>query len=921
MKLFVNRLKAEFNKIYGGNKRVGDSLKLEGRRMTDLEVKSAGTLNNKQENTLNVNHAVWSDKGGALKSYNTAGDANVDGNGDAVYLKEHQLSVLDSQYVRGVEPLNLEVDIARRLKVGSNPDSPIIAVESLVTHPSLYRVKDSGLLGGKTEDTLDVRRALDADNADLLNDTPQNELVVEKARIATKMTTTDGKELKEEELRVFSSVNIVDAVGETYNLYGLRDYILEHDLAKDIIPDLATTATHIAKSGSSLGYTFENVMTHLKTDSDAEIYKSQRIITSDSTAPAKTGDEYKTWVIEHSEFTAKVATLNSKTTDRAVKFGESDESYNLVGFKTYIKENITVDNCTTANNANKLQQKTVANIISDTRDKILTNAGSNLTQNEVDNFFGANKVKLAVQGIKSDNAVDSDTLGTYSLAEIKQQLDDSGKVNAARYLMGNPNTSTGQVSYLTITQDIQDAKDDIRGSVSNDWNTLEEAETNTLAIQSSLQSNIDSEAVTRQTSDNTLQTNIDTEKGRIDTILSDSTTNFDTFSKAKTYVDNKAGSLGDLDTTTKDNLVEAVNELNSDIQALELSTSSSSSGISGKVTNISDSIGILNGDGTFDSNGVSGNYILGADTVYEMCTKLDTYLKVEESTRISADSTLTSDLSDTNNALTNETNARISADGDLTTLSTSEKGSLVAAINEVADNLSTEETNRTSDVSTLTQSINTNSTAISNEVTARETADTTLQQNITNEISNRTSADNTLQGNIDTVSAGLSTEVTDRTTADNQLQTNITNLTNNMNSSIGVVGDLSTSSTGNLVEAINSVKSDVDSKVSKTGQLTEDFIFDASTAGGTDPETITTTVGTRYYVDVTTKARIMLLPTDSSNFDRILVHGLGGDFETNTLTIATTNGDTIMGQNDSLIVNTNNETFELVYINADWRIL
>ena len=43
MKLIVNRIVAEFNKIFNGTKRVGDSLRLEGKRMNALDVANAST--------------------------------------------------------------------------------------------------------------------------------------------------------------------------------------------------------------------------------------------------------------------------------------------------------------------------------------------------------------------------------------------------------------------------------------------------------------------------------------------------------------------------------------------------------------------------------------------------------------------------------------------------------------------------------------------------------------------------------------------------------------------------------------------------------------------------------------------------------------------------------------------------------------
>lgn len=67
MKLIVNRIAAEFNKIFAGTKRVGDSLKLEGRRMNELDVANASTLGYKSESGLSVKKAVSADKAVALE--------------------------------------------------------------------------------------------------------------------------------------------------------------------------------------------------------------------------------------------------------------------------------------------------------------------------------------------------------------------------------------------------------------------------------------------------------------------------------------------------------------------------------------------------------------------------------------------------------------------------------------------------------------------------------------------------------------------------------------------------------------------------------------------------------------------------------------------------------------------------------------
>jgi hypothetical protein len=1011
MKLFVNKIVSEFNKILSGTKRVGDSLKLEGKREFELDVLNSSKLGYKTESTLNVNHSVYSDNAEKLRSVGLDGEPDVNGNGDPVFKTENQLSVDNTQYVRGVEPLNMEVDIARRLKVGSAVDSPIINVESLVTHPSLYRVKDSGLLGGKLETNLEVKRARDADNADLLNDTAQEDLVVEKARIATKLTTQDGQELQEHQLRVYRTETIRYG-DEVLDLNGLRIYILTHPKAKEIIPDLATAAQHITKSGESIGYTFDDIMSHLKTDSASEIYKATRLITDDSNAPAKTGAELKTWIIDHSEFSNKVATLNAKSADRATKFGDQNTNYTVAQYDDHIKTSVVVNTAATANNALKLNNKTDTQLKTEFRTDYFTNAGSTLVDAHVDGFFGANKVKLAVQGIKVNAAINSDTVGEKTVQNIKDEIAATGIANAAKFLV----SSTGsQISHANILTSIDNAKNDIIGGASTDYNTLGELETFIKTNASA----ISTETTNRQTADNTLQSNIDIEKVRINAILDGSTNDFNSFGEVKSYVDTKTGDLSTLSTTTNTNLVAAINSLEVEINNLEAASSSSTANVSGTLDNTITAVGVLKSNGQFDKNAVSNtdNYTNGnsAGSVYGLIQQLDDALFTEENSRISAVAGVQSNIDDTNTALTTEVNRAKGVEGTLGSLTTFDKSNLVAAINEVAADLSTEETNRTSDTTSLTNSITTLTMNLNNEVTARTTADTTLQTNLNNEISNRTTADNTLQGNIDTVSGNLATEISDRTAADTALSGNIVNVGNNLaaeitlreNADTLLQTELDATQTGAgletngsytafdganyISEAVSLRLADqaLDSalKVEETARIDADtalsdrFAAFKTVLGGDDfNETsqqisfagtnylgsfvsyfgavkeldsmlkstnttvtnglagkvattsqlyldeiltgdTTAVVGTRYYVDVSGGVITLTLPSDASNFDRILIHGLDGDFEVNNLTITKDLGHTIMKKDESLIVNTNEETFELVFINNDWRVL
>lgn len=419
MKLIVNRIVAEFNKIFAGTKRVGDSLKLEGRRMSELDVANASTLGYKSESSLSVKNAVSSDKAVAIQSFSTNGNAVVDAKGNPVYIQEHQLSVNNSQNLRGVQPSDLEVDIARRLKVGSAANSPIINVSSLIVDVGAYRVKDSSLLGGKSEGELNVLTAGTADNALKVNNKLESELVVEKSRIAGKLISNDigSPERYESQLNVNSAVYVKS--GSTfYTAFGLKEYILglfaatgDTVDAKKVYVDLSaasntlTVNTSVNASGK---VAFTDIMAYIKDNSSSEAYKATRLVTSDG---AKTGNEYKTWLIDHNEFSTKVGTLNANTANRARTFGADTGSvYTLAQFETRIVDDLVAKN---AINATKLQNKTPEDLFTTIRSMILSdasNGSTGLTQSEVDGFIGNAKITTKIKAIKVTAAVTADTL-------------------------------------------------------------------------------------------------------------------------------------------------------------------------------------------------------------------------------------------------------------------------------------------------------------------------------------------------------------------------------------------------------------------------------------------------------------------------------------------------------------------------------
>ncbi len=405
MKLIINRITAEFNKIFTGSKRVGDSLKLEGKRMSELDVLNASKLGHKTESALSVKKAETSDNSMRLASIDANGNPVVDTNGNQTYSRENELRVKNAQFLRDVEPLNLEVDIARRLKLGSSASAPIIKVSDLIVDASALRVKDSGLLGGKLENQLSVLSAKTADNALQVNNKSESQLIVEKSRITTKvMSNRDNVERSESELRVYGADKIKK--GSDYlDIIQLKNFLFTDDGAKSIVVNVSETAKKLESSDGG-NKSFVDIMNYIKDNASSEAYKAKRLITADG---AKNGDDYKTWIIDHNDFKAKVAKLNSQTSDIAVRFGSDSENYNITEMLAKIKT-ITVDQ---ASNSDKVNNKNVDDIIATTRSQILSdasNAITGLTEGEVSGFFGNNRVKAELKKvtvIASEYLVDS----------------------------------------------------------------------------------------------------------------------------------------------------------------------------------------------------------------------------------------------------------------------------------------------------------------------------------------------------------------------------------------------------------------------------------------------------------------------------------------------------------------------------------
>ena len=111
-------------------------------------------------------------------------------------------------------------------------------------------------------------------------------------------------------------------------------------------------------------------------------------------------------------------------------------------------------------------------------------------------------------------------------------------------------------------------------------------------------------------------------------------------------------------------------------------------------------------------------------------------------------------------------------------------------------------------------------------------------------------------------------------------------------------------------------------------------VSDGSTPGGltlnTDGSTSTVAftvktadfnvvTGTRYAVDTSSNTITATLPSSPSTGDAVFFADAGGAFATYNLTVGR-NSNTIMGLSEDLTVNTNNQSFGLVYNGSDWRV-
>ena len=205
MKKILNRIIAEFNKKYYGTKRVGDSLKLNGKKEHELDVYNASKLGYKTESELSVKNSIYSQITTKIQAYGYDGNPLVNNNGEYVYKTENQLRVSNALTLNDKYENELDVHSA----IGFIIKNKYYSADLFFDDVTLYRVKDSKKLDGKYEHELSVNYAENSNNSKLLNGKKENELNVNEAVYATYLKTDDGKTLKENELRVYSSKYLI----------------------------------------------------------------------------------------------------------------------------------------------------------------------------------------------------------------------------------------------------------------------------------------------------------------------------------------------------------------------------------------------------------------------------------------------------------------------------------------------------------------------------------------------------------------------------------------------------------------------------------------------------------------------------------------------------------------------------------------
>lgn len=260
-------------------------------------------------------------------------------------------------------------------------------------------------------------------------------------------------------------------------------------------------------------------------------------------------------------------------------------------------------------------------------------------------------------------------------------LDTITEIAAA--LRDNP--SIVDVLEQKMAADIQAAKDELRGAVSASFDTLQEVEAGLVAETTARTQAVAAETLARETADAALDARVTTVEGQ---------------------VNGKIGNLATLHTTKQSSLVEAINEVQDEIEAevvraqaaeatlttsLGTETARAQSAEATLTANLASEVTRAQAaEATLTANLASEvtraqaaeaalSTSLDAEVVRAQAAEatLTTNLETEVTRALAAESQLGTDLA------TEVTRAK-AAEGDLATLNTTAKSSLVAAINEAA---------------------------------------------------------------------------------------------------------------------------------------------------------------------------------------------------------------------------------------------
>jgi hypothetical protein len=709
MKNILNRIIAEFNKIYYGTKRVGDSLKLNGKREHELDVYNASKLGYKTESELSVKNSKYSEKTTKIQAYGYDGNPLVNSDGEYVFKTENQLRVSNAITLNDKYENELDVHSA----IGFIINNKFYSADLFFDDVSLYRVKDSKKLNGKYEYELSVNHAKTSDDATLLGGKKEKDLNVNEAIYATYLKTDDGKALKENELRVYSSQYLIYGTS-AYNLIDIKNFIINsNDLYEKTIKYSETSGALVENDKT---YTYSDIINEIKNNTAVD--KAEKLYTSDG---YKSGDDIKSWIIDSSDFANKVGTLNANSANIATKIGNSTENYNIDELKTLIKTTVVDKSIDTTT----INGKTIDDIEKQIRYHVFedsSNTDYGLTTDEINGFFNNEKVINSIKSIKVDNAINSDTLSNKTLDEIKSEIQNS-YVEVSKYILSDPNnTNSIKKSYNDILKEISNIYEKIVDSADSDYDTLSKIENFIKNIYTEIDktnNNLSNETSRAQTAENNIQSELDnTQKGAglndDGSYSANSEANYISDATSLTDADNK------LDSAIKNN-EDKINQEISDRQSADNVLQNNIDNLQSELDKTQSGAGLAT-DGSYQANS-DANYISDATSLADADNKLDTIIKNIENSLISYINT-------------NDTNIKnIQSELDNT-----QKG---AGLNDDGSYSANEDANYISDANSLADADNKLDSAIKNN-----------EDKINQEISDRQSADNAIQSELDKTQTG-----------------------------------------------------------------------------------------------------------------------------------------------------------------------